>query len=161
MVDGFGIIVAIMLFLAALIFTVFDRAANAYLDYSFLKKQYEWQIQFANTQGNEGDRLKHEFLLRQLNTEHWPKTKGALILFAVTLMAIFALILVLGSSLSVFAKIPQTNEISSNNCQNITYVVNNYYNNYTIEQITIKNENRPFSVEELKYFMRPGISALS
>jgi len=61
MVDGFGTIVAIVLFLAALIFTVFDQAANAYLDYSFLKKQYEWQIQFANTQENEGDRLKHEF----------------------------------------------------------------------------------------------------
>jgi hypothetical protein len=40
---------------------------------------------------------------------------------------------------------------SSEYCQNVTYVINQYYQNYTVEEIKIEKPNSEFSLQELKY----------
>lgn len=156
MVDAFGTLVALMLSLAALVFTVFDRAANVYTGYSLLKKQYTWQMQVAITHNDELERTKCEELLRFLDAEHWPEARGAIIIHAITILTLLIIICVIGSNLGFFAQLSQTNEKPTSTCQNVTYVVNNYFTNYTLEQKIIKIENHPFSVAELKNLMHSG-----
>ena len=150
MIEAFGTLVGIMFFIGALIFTVFDRAANVYSDYSSEKRKYEWEIEAARIHGNETERIKYEYMLNRLASEYFPEVKITIVIYSIVIIILFVVMIVIGSSLAVFAQIPQANENnSSSGSQNITYSMNNYIINTTNEQITIRNENRVVSIKDL------------
>lgn len=162
MIDAFGIMVALMLFVAALIFTLMDWAVREYNDFRFEKKKLEWEIQFAQREGDEKGKRKNEFLKGRLIAEYQSYTLLYCIVIAILIIALLGIVVLMGNTLPLFAQIQQNNEnpqVSGNlscACQNNTYMVNNYYYNYTIEQIMVENKNRAFSLEELKYFVNNG-----
>lgn len=152
MIDIFGTLLAWVLFLAALIFVYIDWAHGAYSEYSFQKKQYEWEIQFAQQKGLQNDVDKNKFLQNKLETEHKPEMMKYIIILGCIIVFICIAVAILSSQLPAVALI-QSDETSSEICQNVTSVVNNYYYNYTIERINIENSVRAFPVRE--YLMQP------
>lgn len=73
------------------------------------------------------------------------------------LLIIFIIVWVCIGAWGIFGSFPPQN--SSKICQNITYVVNNYYQNYTIQNYTLKeinvgNKDTIFSINELKYLLK-------
>lgn len=161
MIDAFGVMVGLMLFVAALIFTLMDWAAREYSDYKFEKRKFEWEIQFAQLEGDEKEQRRNVFLKDRFNAEYRSNTILFCVVLVILMSALFGVVYLMGNALPLLSQIQQSNDNPpstgnlSCSCQNNTYVVNNHYNNYTVEQIIVKNENRPFSVEELKKFMRP------
>jgi hypothetical protein len=80
--------------------------------------------------------------------KNYPKTSNP----ASTLLFIFFIIvcLVIAAYGFVGTFAPQN---SPKICQNITYVVNNYYQNYTVNEVNEKNKGFSFSIDELKYLV--------
>jgi predicted PurR-regulated permease PerM len=162
MIDAFGVMVGLILFVAALIFTLMDWAAREYNDYSFENKKFEWEIQFAQQEGDEREQRRNVFLRDQFKAEYRSNTLLFCIIMVILIAVLFGIIYQMGNTLPQLSQIQQSNDKpqSPENLSfaypNNTYVVNNYYNNYPVEQIIVKNENNPFSVEELKYLMQPG-----
>jgi hypothetical protein len=159
MIDLFSTAVALLTFCGSVFFIYLGWFMSEYNDYSFQINQYDWLIKYANKIGDEAERKKNEFLKTEFKTKYRHSKNLFLIICSIISITFFIIILLISFALPVFAQIPSINENSTNANQNITYIVNNYYNNYTIEQITVKNENRPFSFEKLKYLMQNGKNA--
>lgn len=162
MIDAFGVMVGLILFVAALIFTLMDWAAREYNDYRFENKKFEWEMQFAQKEGDEREQRRNVFLRDRFNAEYRSNTFAFCIIMVILIAALFGIVYLMGNTLPQLSQIQQSNDKPQVNgnlscaCQNSTYSVNNYYYNYTIQQTTVKNANHPFSVEELKYFIQSG-----
>jgi len=162
MIDAFGVMVGLILFVAALIFTLMDWAAREYNDYRFENKKFEWEIQFAQQDGDEREERRNVFLRDRFNVEYRSYTYMFCLIMAILITVLFGIVYLMGNTLPQLSQIQQNNDKPQANgnlscaSQNITYIVNNYYYNYTIEQITVKNSNHPFSFEGLKYFTPSG-----
>jgi hypothetical protein len=161
MIDAFGVMVALMLFVGALIFTLMDWVAREYSEYKFENRKFEWEIQFAQQEGDEREQRRNVFLKDRFNAEYRSNTLLYCTIMVFLIAALFGIVYLMGNALPQLSQIQQSNDQPqatgnlSCACQNNTYFVKNYYN-----QIVVKNENQPLSVKELKYLLqaRNGIN---
>lgn len=153
MVDIFSNLVGLIAFIASVIFLYLDRIANAYSDYSFQEKQYDWHIHYAEEEGNDDERRKNVYLKNQFVTEYGSITKRYIFVVLGIVLALFGFMVLLLNALPMSTQMSQGNENPLSTCQNVTYILNADYYNYSMTQIIVKNE-RELSVEELKYLMQ-------
>jgi amino acid transporter len=141
------------LFFASIILAfIWSLIGSFFLYYYSQKEQSNWLIEWY--------RREETLDLREIEKNEYLKERGKW-LFWIFLAALIVIGIALLCVFFVFADLTnQTKDMGENATaicpQNITYVVNNYYSNYTIERIVVENKNRSISVEELKFLMQSG-----
>jgi len=156
MVDIFGTLVNLVIFLGSVIFIYYGWFWYEYFDYKFQVEQYDGLIKYAEKIKDEREQDKNKFLKSEFEAKYGPQHRRYLKICVGIIFGLIVLVLLFSIPLHYFAQTSQINENSVCANQNITYIVNNYYYNYTIEQIAVDNENQAFSVKELKYLLQKG-----
>ncbi len=154
MVDAYATIVALMFFIASVIYLYLDKINSTYHDYFSQEKMLEWKIQFAQSHCNEKERLENEYLKNRWKNEYKNLSIFLMVVYLIIVIILTILLIIFGSSLHDLALLSSTNETPSEICQNVTYVTNNYNDSYITEQIKVESENRVISIKELQYLMQ-------